>query len=248
MEDFLIMNVPLYGDEYRKLFGNMVTLHPTAQDEPNMTIKVSAGGFWTYIGGARYVEYVGGSSPPITKPASNAKWVVVCLTPGGMLTNIDGASAANPVLPAIPSNRYPVALVYVQSTDTKITNEYVFDARPIFSLPIRNHADLENTSATDAHPTSAITGLDNALASKPTFAEVTALLYNKADIDGSIDVTFTMNKDYTGTPGSDITFEVERGSEVNVAIRWDETDNVWKYTNDGIVWHRFTSMMVLKIL
>lgn len=234
------MNVPLYGDEYRKLFGNMVTLHPTAQDEPNMTIKVSAGGFWTYIGGAAYIEYVGGSSPIITAPTANAKWVVVCLTPNGMLTNVDGASSTDPVLPVIPTRLYPVALVYVRSTDTKITNEYVFDARPIFSLPIRNHADLENIT-TDAHSISAITGLVDALDDKTTFTDVEALLDNKADIDGTTDVVFKMNKDHTGTPGADIIFEVERGSEINVAIRWDESDNVWKYTNDGYVWHNLTS-------
>jgi len=90
--------------------------------------------------------------------------------------------------------------------------------------------------------------LVDALDDKTTFTDVEALLDNKADIDGTTDVVFKMNKDHTGTPGADIIFEVERGSEINVAIRWDESDNVWKYTNDGYVWHNLTSMMVLKIL
>lgn len=235
------MNVPLYGDEFRKLFGNMATLHPAAQDEPNMTIKVSAGGFWTYVGGAAYIEYVGGSSPTITAPASNAKWVVVCLTRTGLLANVDGANAVNPVLPTIHMNLYPVALVYVQNGDTKITNEYVFDARPIFALFPRDHSQLEGITTADCHPTSAISGLDAAIAAAATTAALTSGLALKADVGGSSAETFKMNKDYTGVPGADITFEVERGSEVNVAIRWNETTNLWEYTNDGGVWHYFTS-------
>jgi len=235
------MNVPLYGDEYRKLFGNMATLHPAAQDEPNMTIKVSAGGFWTYIGTAAYIEYVGGSSPTITAPAANAKWVVVCLTRTGMLTNIDGASAVNPVLPIINVNLYPVALVYVQNGDTKITNEYVFDARPIFSLVPRDHSQLEGITTADCHPTSAISGLDAALADAATNAALVAGLTLKADIGGTSAETFKLNQDYTGVPGANITLEVERGAEVNVAVRWNETNNLWEYTNDGAIWHNFTS-------
>lgn len=235
------MNVPLYGDEFRKLFGNMATLHPAAQDEPNMTIKVSAGGFWTYIGAAAYIEYVGGSSPTIIAPASNAKWVVVCLTRNGMLTNVDGDIAVNPVLPVIHMNLYPVALVYVQHSDTKITNEYVFDARPIFALFPRDHSQLEGITSNDCHPTSAITGLDAALAATATATALTDGLALKADVGGTSAETFKLNQDYTGVPGADITLEVERGAEVNVAIRWNETSNLWEYTNDGAVWHYFTS-------
>ena len=105
------MNIPLYGDEYRKLFGNMATLHPTAQDSPNMTVKISAGGFWSFLDGvAAYVEYVGGSSPSIIAPIANAKWVVITLNTSGMVVNIDGDAASQPLLPVIPKNRYPIAL------------------------------------------------------------------------------------------------------------------------------------------
>jgi len=63
----------------------------------------------------------------------------------------------------------------------------------------------------------------------------------KADVGGTSAETFKLNQDYTGVPGADITLEVERGAEVNVAIRWNETSNLWEYTNDGAVWHYFTS-------
>lgn len=232
------MNIPLYGDEYRKLFGNMATLHPAAQDEPNMTIKISAGGFWSWLEGvAAYVEYVGGSSPAITAPASNAKWVVVTLNQSGMIVNIDGSAAASPVLPVVPRNRYPIALVYVRSADVKITNEYVFDARPIFSNPVRSHADLMDTTADGCHTVAAITGLTATLAAMPTTTDLTDGLADKADIGGTSAANFKLNQDHTGTPSSDAYFEVERGSATNVSIKWNQTDEKWEYTNDGATWY-----------
>jgi len=237
------MNIPLYGDEYRKLFGNMATLHPSAQDTPNMTVKISAGGFWSFLDAtAAYVEYVGGSSPTITAPVGNAKWVVVTLNPSGMVVNIDGAAAATPVLPTIPRNRYPIALVYVNAADTKLTNEFIFDARPIFSNPVRSHLDIMDTTEDGCHTTAAISGLDATLATLATSANLTTGLALKADVGGTSEANFKLNQDHTGTPSSDAAIEVERGSATNVYIRWNEagSSGVWEYTNDGATWHSFT--------
>ncbi len=232
------MNNPLYGDEYRKLFGNMVTLHPTAQDAPNMTIKVSAGGFWSWLSGvAAYVEYVGGNSPAIIAPGSNAKWTVVCLTPAGMLVNIDGSASATPTLPTIPANRYPIAIVYVRTGVTVLTNEDIFDARPIFSNPVRSHLDLMDLTESGCHPTSAITGLDATLATLATTADLVDGLADKADNGGTNSDTFKLNQDATGTPSSDVYLKVERGSSTDVALRWNEATDQWEYTNDGSTYY-----------
>ena len=237
------MNIPLYGDAYRKLYGNMTTLYPSAQDSPNMTIKITAGGFWSFLNGiASYVEYIGGSSPMITAPIGNAKWVVVALNSAGMVVNINGAEAASPVLPVIPSNRYPIALVYVQFGDTVLTNEYIFDARPIFSNPVRSHLDLTDRIIEGAHPISAITGLADIISIVATLANLEDGLAGKADIVGTSESRFKLNQDHTGTPSSDAYFEVERGSGVNVSIMWDESGSsgVWKYTNNGSDWYELS--------
>jgi hypothetical protein len=235
------MNIPLYGDEYRKLFGNMATLHPSAHELPNMTVKISAGGFWSYLEGlSTYVEYVGGSSPAIVAPIANAKWVVITLNPSGMVVNIDGAASATPVLPAIPRNRYPIALVYVQTGATKLTNADIFDARPIFSNSVRSHLDLMDTSTTECHPIEAIDGLVGALTSFATRMDLIDGLADKADVGGTASSVFKMNQDHTGTPSSDAAFEVERGSSTNVAVMWDESEGKWYYTNDGTTWISFT--------
>jgi len=239
------MNVPLYGDSYRKLFGNFATLFPKAQDEPNMTIYITAGGFWSYLNGiASYVEYIGGSSPAIAAPASNAKWVVVALTNTGLLVNIDGSASSSPVLPTIPKNRFPIALVYVRSTDTIITNEFIFDARPVFQNPVRSHLDLMDNTVEGCHTTAAITGLDATIATLATLTNLTDGLADKADTGGTNSTTFTLNKDQTGTPGADAYLEVERGSATNVAIRWNETSEIWECTTDGAVWYSLTASYV----
>ena len=239
------MNIPLYGDAYRKLFGNMATLHPTAQDSPNMTVKISAGGFWSFLDGiAAYVEYVGGSSPAITAPASNAKWVVVTLNASGMVVNIDGTPSATPVLPTIPRNRYPIALAYVNAGDVKITNEYIFDARPIFANPVRSHLDLMDTTEDGSHTTAAITGLDALIATLATLTNLSDGLADKADVGGTSEARFKLNQDHTGTPSSDGYFEVERGSSTNVSVKWNEATDKWQFTNDGSNWINFTDYYI----
>jgi len=232
------MNVPLYGDEYRKVFGNLATLCPSAHEEPNMTVKISAGGFWSWLEGtATYVEYPGGSSPAISAPASNAKWVVVAMTPTGLVVNIDGTPGVNPTLPTIPANRYPIALVYVQSTTTSLTNDDIFDARPIFSNPVRSHADLSGNTDSGCHTIGAITDLADTLSGLAPSADVISRLLLKADVGGTPSTSFKMNQSHSGVPSSDIYFEVERGSSNNVAIRWNETTEEWEYTNDGSTYY-----------
>jgi hypothetical protein len=54
---------------------------------------------------------------------------------------------------------------------------------------------------------------------------------------GTTSPTFTLNNDATGAPTQDCKWEVERGDETNVALKWNETENKWQYTNDGTNWY-----------
>jgi hypothetical protein len=54
---------------------------------------------------------------------------------------------------------------------------------------------------------------------------------------GTTSPAFTLNNDATGAPTQDCKLEVERGDETNVAIKWNETENKWQYTNDGANWY-----------
>ena len=47
------------------------------------------------------------------------------------------------------------------------------------------------------------------------------------------DNIITLNSNETGTPSENAGIEVERGTSANVALRWNETTDVWELTDDG---------------
>ena len=69
------MNVPPYGNDLKNAFAHFGVLRVTAQDPPNMTVKISPGGFWYYVStGPVYVEFAGGDSPIITTSYSSDRY------------------------------------------------------------------------------------------------------------------------------------------------------------------------------
>jgi hypothetical protein len=42
-----------------------------------------------------------------------------------------------------------------------------------------------------------------------------------------------MNSSVSGSPTQNAIFTVERGTSPNVAIRWNESEQAWQFTNDG---------------
>jgi len=47
------------------------------------------------------------------------------------------------------------------------------------------------------------------------------------------DNIIVLNNNATGAPSENAGIEVERGSSVNVALRWNESTDTWQFTNDG---------------
>jgi hypothetical protein len=48
------------------------------------------------------------------------------------------------------------------------------------------------------------------------------------------DAFLLLNSDYTGSsPTANVGLEVNRGTQANTFIRWNETSDVWQFTNDG---------------
>ena len=45
-----------------------------------------------------------------------------------------------------------------------------------------------------------------------------------------------MNSDQTATPTEDVQFTIERGTANNVGIRWNETNDQWEFSNNGITY------------
>jgi len=78
--------------------------------------------------------------------------------------------------------------------------------------------------------------------------------FNDVQIDGDLIVSGTtttintatlsvadnivvLNSDVTGTPTENAGIEVERGTSTNVLVRWNETSDIWEFTNDGSTYY-----------
>lgn len=225
------MNLPPYGNTFYQANAMEAVLKAKPQPTPDMTLQVSAGGAW--LNGKTYVEFAGGNSGTFTAPDSDARWSLLSLTNIGSLEITNGTASASPVFPSFPRNQVVIAAVYVQSTTTTLTTENVFDFRPFISSSVYSHIDLDNKDETSAHPISSITNLQTELNSRPTSTTVNTSLSGKADTTGTTSTTFTLNSDESGTPSSNVSLAVERGTSTNVSFRWNETDDQWEYTDDG---------------
>ena len=56
------------------------------------------------------------------------------------------------------------------------------------------------------------------------------------------DNIIVLNNDVTGTPTENAGVEVERGTAANVAVRWNETSDVWELTQNGTNYYRILTV------
>lgn len=227
------MNRPPYGNDLKTYNNHLEMLKVHAQTVSNMTVKVNAGLVW--MNEVSPVEFVGGSSSEITAPVSGAKWVLICLDSTSRIQLVEGVASSAPLFPQPPYLYVPLAGIFVQSGVVRITEDMIYDLRPLFSVGNRNlsHTVLTNRTDVDAHPISAITDLTTELTNRPTLSEVNELLTTKADQDGTNSNYFKINKDYAGVPSETCSLIVERGASADVSIRWNEELTAWEMTNDG---------------
>ncbi len=222
----MTISLPPKGNAEKVLGSYFSPLRASAQATPNMTVKVTEGSFW--LADNTHQEYIGGTTPEIFAPSlpSTAKWVVVTVTKNGVLNNVDGIPASSPVLPD-PSEYFdelPLAAIFLTDTTTAITNEIVYDIRPLWSVPV------DAISQTQLNDFATIVYVNNQLASK-------------ADTTGTPEATFILNVGGSTINYSGIT--VDRALLPDVGIRFNETalggsppvvTPIWEFTNDGSVW------------
>ena len=174
---------------------------PSAQDSPNMSIKINQGSFW--VNNEIFVEYGGGSCPKIEAPSSGAKWVLVAINKLGVAVLINGlVKPNNPAPPDIDKNILPIAFIFVKSSTKAITNDMIFDARPVYSAGgyPQKHNQLLGRDELNCHPISSIVGLEDKLTEKLDIPEAQNLLSDKADADGTQSADFILNRDASGVP------------------------------------------------
>lgn len=57
------------------------------------------------------------------------------------------------------------------------------------------------------------------------------------------DSILILNSNATGTPLVDGGIEIERGNQTNVQLLWNESENKWQFTNDGITYYDINSII-----
>ena len=234
------MNKPIKGDGFRRGQYAHVMFQASANDVPDMRIKVNEGSFW--VNNKQLVEFNGGQSPVIEAPLSGAKWVLVAINKLGKIVLYNGhAVPNNPDAPYIDKNVLPIAFVYIKSSTKVITNDMIYDARPLYAAGgyPEQHNLLDGRDAEDCHPIQSITGLQEALDNRLTLEDADQRFYQKADSDGTTEANFVLNKDDNGTPVEYCGIRVNRGAQPQVGLRYNEDVDQWQYTNDGTTWHPF---------
>ena len=218
-----MISLPPKGSDAKKLGAYFTPLKVEAQATPNMTVKVAEGSFWT--ANNEYMEYIGGTSPTISAPGSDAKWVLVTVTNTGMINVVNGVASGTPDLPPTSSykNELPLAAIFIGDTTTAISSDMIYDLRPMWSIP------PDSVSQTQLNDFATITYVDNGLNTKANFT-------------GTPEANFTLN--VGGSSINDSGLYVDRFSGPNVGIRFNETVTGspavpagWQFTNDGVTWN-----------
>lgn len=226
-EHQMSISLPPKGNDAKVLGAYFSPLKVQAQAIPGMTVQVAEGSFWTADN--EYKEYIGGSTPTISAAFTGARWVLITVSASGVLQIVYGDIAASPILPlpATYKDELPLAALFITDTTTAITNEMIFDLRPMWSVPVDaiSQAQLDDYAS--------IVYVDNQVAAK-------------ADIDGTPSTSFTLGTGISGV--NNASFDVNRfGALPDVAIRYNEfptpvgsplaaPDPRWEFTNDGSTW------------
>jgi hypothetical protein len=232
------MNFPPKGNLLRVFDQQMKMFQVCCSEMPDMKVRVREGSFWD--NGTNFVEFPGGTSKVITAPRVGCKIVLIGVNTAASIVILDGeVVTANPRAPECPKNVLPCAMILLQSTSTAITQEMIFDCRPVFytRYPV-SHNDLTYRNAENAHNIEAITGLVDALTERPNVRELQEYLNDKADLNGTDSPVFMLNKNGSGvvTFPADIVFQ--RGDNLNAILRFDQDpEGGLKFSKDnGTTW------------
>ena len=232
------MNRPPKADELRKTEAHLYMGKVMASDVPSMVVRLNPITYWM---GTNFIEFAGGNSPIITAPSNGAKWVLICLgynniqncTP--MIVN-GPVAIDNPPLPALGKNQLPLALVYINAGTLAITNNMVYDARPVFMTgsPFMTHNETTGRDQSNCHTIASIVNLQSELDAKMPLSDIQNALDAKADADGTTASEFMLGKGRSGVPTTDSNFVVNRGNLPPVSFGYNEQINSWEFTNDGV--------------
>lgn len=121
-----------------------------------------------------------------------------------------------------------------------------------------SNASVFNTNATTLNIGGAATTLSIGASSGTTTVNNSLTVTGDLTVNGTTttlnttnlaveDNTIVLNSNVTGAPTVNAGIEVERGSENNVQILWNETSDQWSFTNDGSTYYNILRKYVTDI-
>lgn len=187
--------------------------------------------------------------------AGLAVWVLVMLSSNGSIQLLYGTPATmNPAAPAVPAGFMPLAYVYLINGTTAVTQDMIFDERPLWTmqssfLPLAG-GTMTGPLVLVGNPTLPLGAatkqyVDTQDALHPTFTDLANGLLTKADVDGTPSDTFKLNTDVVGAPSANVFFGVHRGAQPDTYIRWNEGSDMWELTNDGTTYSQITTAAIV---
>ena len=235
------MNIPVYGQTYRKLGVVTEMLKVYANTIPSMAVRVNEGSCFI---NKQLVEFSGGTVTLVI-PTVNSYIAAIGLRNSQISVLYGPIASNNPELPSFPNDFIILAAVVLRSSDTMITDDMIQDLRPFFetTTTISNHSELEGLDEENIHPIASITGLQDALDKKIEMSDVTDKLNDIAKADGTTSATFTLNSAAVGVPTENITMIFKRGAEPDAAIRFNEQKDQFEFDQGTGEWQSLVQVL-----
>ena len=238
------MNIPPKADILRRLDSALLMFKVTCSEYPDMRVNIKPGTFWD--NGTNFVEFPGGTSRPLMAPNFGAQLVLIGVSTSGSIAVIYGdPGCENLKPPECPKTVLPCAMILLRNTSTAITQEMIFDCRPVFytRYPVA-HNDLADRNEPDCHGILSITGLLEELQKRPDLEQLSNILASKADVNGTNSPVFVLNNAGSGVPTFDAMLIFQRGDIPNSILRFScEPGGGILYSDDnGTTWTSITDI------
>lgn len=132
------------------LFGDSVIngCEVTAQSTPDQSVQVSEGK--VIINGVSYSVSADSTVNLANADSSNPRYDIVSVGADGLINTTEGTAAASPVVPTLPSDEVPLAVIYRAHTDNVIGSGEISDSRRLIGTPysyVDNDTYDENSDA-----------------------------------------------------------------------------------------------------